>query len=874
MSTRPDATEGAFWGDANADVALQRYRTLVNTVDDGIYQLDAAGRFVAINDIIVEMTGYTRDELLGEHVSLVLEDNDIDRITRRISECLANEKELNETFEFTAQTVDDRSIPCELRMSLLVEDGSFDGTIGIIREISERKQAEQTIDEREQQLQRERDLTNRILETSPVAIQVLDRDGEVMRMNERAKELLEIDDVETYLPSDRAVYDEDGAPVPIDEHPFAHVLESGGPVYDRVLEVELPSGNHRWLSVNAAPILSDDDELDRVVTTGEDVSKIKERERKLESELREILGRISDAFYALDEEWRFTHINDRAAEFLGYPKEKLRGQVIWDVFPGAVGSEFQNCYQEAMATQEPVSFEWYSDMFDSWEEVNIYPSETGLSVYFRDITERKEREQELTKYETIVETINDGIYVKDDTGHFTMVNGAYADLTGYSCEELVGEHASLVVDEDTIEQAEVKRKVMADDDMTNQSMEAMIQTADGNQVPAEATFATFQTNGDKKQIGVVRDISDRKEQRRKLEKSERRYRTLAESFPNGIVTMFDTDLQYTLAAGRGFDKIPVEPSDLEGQYFWNVWGEDTVSTLEPAFTAVLEGDEQSVELSYADREWVVHAIPITDDQGEIFAGVTMAHDITERKEYQRKLEETIEQLEESNKRLEQFAYAASHDLQEPLRMVSSYLQLIERRYGDKLDEDGEEFLEFAVDGADRMREMIEGLLTYSRIETRGEPLEPVELDAVLKGVLEDLQIRIEETNATITTERLPCVEGDASQLRQVFQNLLSNAITYCGDEPPRVHVDAERREREWVISVRDEGIGIDPDDQDRVFEVFQRLHSREEHSGTGIGLALCQRIVERHHGELWAESELDKGSTFSFTLPRAQPHDT
>ncbi|PGF14638.1 two-component sensor histidine kinase [Natrinema sp. CBA1119] len=244
-----------------------------------------------------------------------------------------------------------------------------------------------------------------------------------------------------------------------------------------------------------------------------------------------------------------------------------------------------------------------------------------------------------------------------------------------------------------------------------------------------------------------------------------------------------------------------------------------------------------------------------------FTGVL--RDISERKEYQR-------QLEASNERLEQFAYAASHDLQEPLRMVSSYLRLIERRYADELDEDGREFIEFAVDGADRMRDMVEGLLEYSRVETRGDPFEPVDLDDVLAEVCDDLTIKIEETHADVTVESLPTVYGDARQLRQVFQNLLSNAITYSGDDPPDIHVGAERAGDEWVLSVSDEGIGIDPEDADRVFEIFQSLHTTEEGSGTGIGLALCKRIIERHDGEIWIDSEPGEGTTFSFTLPAAR----
>ena len=231
------------------------------------------------------------------------------------------------------------------------------------------------------------------------------------------------------------------------------------------------------------------------------------------------------------------------------------------------------------------------------------------------------------------------------------------------------------------------------------------------------------------------------------------------------------------------------------------------------------------------------------------------------------LERLRRELEASNERLEQFAHVASHDLQEPLRMVSSYLQLLERRYGDELDEDAEEFIEYAVDGADRMREMIEALLEYSRVETTGDPFEPVDLDAVLDDVRKDLEMRIQETDAHVEGGELPRVEGDQHQLRQLLQNLVSNAIAYSGDGPPRVELSAERAGERWVVSVSDDGVGIDPGAQDRIFEVFQRLHNQEEQPGTGIGLALCQRIVERHGGEIRVDSEPGDGATFSFSLP-------
>ncbi|WP_306060347.1 sensor histidine kinase [Natronococcus wangiae] len=234
-----------------------------------------------------------------------------------------------------------------------------------------------------------------------------------------------------------------------------------------------------------------------------------------------------------------------------------------------------------------------------------------------------------------------------------------------------------------------------------------------------------------------------------------------------------------------------------------------------------------------------------------------------------KLQQIQERLAESNERLEQFAYAASHDLQEPLRMVSSYLQLIESRYADEFDEDGKEFLEYAIDGSKRMKEMIDGLLEYSRVDTQGKAFEPTDLEEVLAAVRKDLELQIAESGAEIEIGELPRVRGDASQLRQLFQNLLSNAIEYSGDAPPRITVFADRSGEKWRISVHDEGVGIDRKNQDRIFKVFQRLHSYEEQPGTGIGLALCERIVERHGGEIRVDSEPGEGATFSVTLPPA-----
>ena len=240
-------------------------------------------------------------------------------------------------------------------------------------------------------------------------------------------------------------------------------------------------------------------------------------------------------------------------------------------------------------------------------------------------------------------------------------------------------------------------------------------------------------------------------------------------------------------------------------------------------------------------------------------------------EARQKLEESVSELGRSNADLQQFAYVASHDLQEPLRMVSSYTQLIARRYKGKLDADADEFIAFAVDGANRMQRLILDLLAYSRVNTGGRQFEPTAMETVLKAALNNLTDAVKESQAIITHDPLPAVMGDDKQLAQLFQNLLSNAVKFGGAQPPRIHISAKQTDGEWLFSVRDHGIGLDPQYADRIFVIFQRLHTRAEYPGTGIGLAICKKIVERHGGRIWVESELGKGATFYFTLRDEEP---
>jgi PAS domain S-box-containing protein len=251
-------------------------------------------------------------------------------------------------------------------------------------------------------------------------------------------------------------------------------------------------------------------------------------------------------------------------------------------------------------------------------------------------------------------------------------------------------------------------------------------------------------------------------------------------------------------------------------------------------------------------------------------------DISERKQTERQFKALNESLARSNQELEQFAYVASHDLQEPLRMVSSYTQLLAQRYQDKLDQDAKDFIGYAVDGANRMQRLIQDLLEYSRITTRGQPPAPLDIHDALGEAVRNLQAAIQESGAMVTTDELPLVRGDHTQIVQVLQNLIGNGIKFHRtDLPPRVHLSAERSSEQpdfWTFKVADNGIGIEPRHFERLFVIFQRLHGKQEYSGNGIGLALCKRIVERHGGRIWVESQPGKGSTFQFTLPGKNQH--
>lgn len=360
-----------------------------------------------------------------------------------------------------------------------------------------------------------------------------------------------------------------------------------------------------------------------------------------------------------------------------------------------------------------------------------------------------------------------------------------------------------------------------------------------------------------------------------LRRSEERFRLLAENTADGIV-MVDGDGRIVMVneAAEGMfryrrDELlgqPVEvllPQALRQGHAahrmnYAASGDARARPMSAGLTLTARRKDESefpVEISLT---------PLRAEESTVV--VAAISDISDRRRMEEQLKQTVEDLTRSNAELERFAYVASHDLQEPLRMISSYTQLLGRRYSGKLGDEADEFIAYAVDGARRMQRLINDLLAYSRLGADGRELGPVDSDELLERAVTDLGVLIEETGAGVTHDALPVVRADDTLLAKLFVNLIGNAIKFHGEEPPHVHVSARREGSRWVFCVRDNGIGIDRQYHERIFTVFQRLHSKEAYPGSGMGLAICKKIVEQQGGRIWVESSIGNGSAFFFTL--------
>lgn len=381
------------------------------------------------------------------------------------------------------------------------------------------------------------------------------------------------------------------------------------------------------------------------------------------------------------------------------------------------------------------------------------------------------------------------------------------------------------------------------------------------------TVPVFDEHGGISGVSNVRiDVTPQKKIERELQQTKQRFELTLKGSP---ITVFiqDKDLRYVWTYNTQLEPENNPIGRTDDDLFGEAVAKELVSykrrAMEMRHTVVREVD---VPLNGRTQTFQIRIEPLLMAEGKVEGIASVAMNITSLKFIERQLSQRSQELESSNQDLEHFAYAASHDLQEPLRAISGYLDLLKRLYQHELNPQAQEFIDEATAGAERMRRLIQGLLAYSRINRKNHPFQTVSVAEVLSNVKRDLGPLLNENNATITHEPLPTITADPVQIAQLLQNLLINAIKFRGERPPRIHLTAVEQENKWEFRVTDNGIGLDIQYNDRIFTIFQRLHTRDEYEGLGIGLALCKRIVERHHGHIWVESQPGKGATFIFTI--------
>ncbi len=510
--------------------------------------------------------------------------------------------------------------------------------------------------------------------------------------------------------------------------------------------------------------------------------------------------------------------------------------------------------------------------------VNPVAEADYVNLYGRDETERRQAEEESRQSaEAFAKIFQESAVAlaltNIEDGTVIDVNRKWLELTGFRREEVIGKSAAEHGGWKNLEDREEMRRALEEKGEVN-DWEAVCLRQNGEEYVVLLSAKVINLRGKRVLLSSNADITERKRAEEALGDSEEKYRLITENANDWVYLLLpDRNVRYTSpSCERVSGYSPQEFAD-DSNLLLEIVHPDDRNEVESHFEEIQEepgedNREFRIMTKTGETRWIHHSCaPVRTPDG-VFAGRRgMNRDITERKQAEEALQKTLADLERSNADLEQFAYVASHDLQEPLRMVSSFTQLLADRYQGKLDKDADEFISFAVDGANRMQGLIDDLLSYARVGTKGKPPAPVPADRTLDRALENLQAAIQENTVEITRNPLPTVMVDDVQLTQVFQNLIANAIKFKGDRPPRISVSCEARGADWVFSVRDNGIGIDPQYFERIFTIFQRLNPRGKYPGTGIGLAMCKKIVLRHGGRIWAESKPGEGSTFFFTLP-------
>jgi PAS domain S-box-containing protein len=642
-----------------------------------------------------------------------------------------------------------------------------------------------------------------------------------------------------------------------------------------------------WIAISVVALIR----LSGLMVDVQTHRKTQRRLRESEEQLEAILDNATAIVWLKDLDGRYLRINRQFEGLLNVRREQVVGRTDQGFLPDRLAAMVRSNEQEVMASGRTMEFEETAPHEDGTTHTYLsvkFPLRDGTGKIYAlggiatDITERKRMEQEFQqseerRFSTSVEALVDSFAIfsaiRDDIGQITdfrceYVNQAGCELNGKSREEHVGhtllelwptERVSGLFD-DYVRAVETGEPLLSESVPSTEIYGAAHRQGEAFDIRAVKLGDGF--------VRIWRDVTDRK----RAEDAMLRLASIVENSDDAIISrdMEGRIQSWNAGAERLFG---YRSQEVVGRMMTILSPPQRPDEIPLLLQRVRRGERiQHLDTVYLRKNGTPVQVsltvsPIMNAAGRIVGVSTIARDVTAYKRAEEVLRVKGTELARSNAELEQFAYVASHDLQEPLRMVASYVQLLKKRYGGELDADADDFINFAVDGAKRMQALISGLLEYSRVGTHGKPPEPASAEEVLGFALANLRTSIEEAGAEVTHEPLPVVSGDAAQLVELLQNLIGNAIKFRKDDPPKVHLGAKRENGEWVFTVRDNGIGIDPEYSDRIFEVFQRLHTRTEYPGTGIGLAVCKKIVDRHGGRIWVESSPGRGSAFHFTLP-------
>ena len=864
-------------------------RSLIEASLDPLVTISPDGKITDVNEATETATGLPRSQLIGTDFSGYFTEPDLARNGYRqvLSEGLVRD------YALTVRHVSGRTIDVLYNAVVYTnETGERQGVFAAARDITGQKQAEEALRESER---RYRTLFESIDEGFCVAEMIYDSVGKAV--DYRFLEINPAFEKQTGLEQAQGKTIRELVPNH-DEHWFQ--------IYDRVARTgeacrfeSLAAAMGRWFDVYAFRLGGP--ESRKVAILFNNINGRKRMEEELcaaSSYARGLLEASLDPLVTISREGKITDVNEATETATGVPRGHLIGTDFSGYFtePDLARKGYRQVLSEGLVRDYPLTIRHISgSTIDVLYNAVVYRNETGevqgVFAAARDVTEQKRVEAELAKHQhhleelvqqrtgqleaanaqlqAVFDVANVGMLLIDERGVVKRVNKTLARWVGrhlpssgdYQPGDIVGCVHALAAPKgcgttDYCHGCPIRNAfetvLRFGNPVHDVETEAAV-SIDGkeNRLWLEVSADPVVLDGKRNVILAMNNITARK-------RAEEAVERLA-SFPRLNPTpIAEVDLN-----GRVHYINPAAEQlfpDLQrngNAHPWLADWESVVLTLRNGDSPVTMREVLVGEKWY---QQTIHYIK------EIERVRFYGPEITARKRAEEALQRTADQLKRSNEELEQFAYVASHDLQEPLRVVTGYVQLIDRKYKNQLDADADQFLHYIVDGVARMQQLITDLLNYSRVGSRNEPFRPTDVQAVVDRALVNLQPVIEETDAVVTCDSLATVHGDEAQLVQLFQNLIGNGIKFRGDRSPRIHISARRDGSRWEFAVRDNGIGIEKQYWDQIFVIFQRLHKRQDYPGTGIGLAICKRIVERHGGQIWLDSESGQGTTFRFTL--------